>query len=132
MNMRTLLTVNAVLAAVHGIGYVLTPNVLMNFYQVAPSPAVAFSGQLFGTELLFVAIVCWKARDFVSLPALQAIALAGVVANAVGAVVCTLAITGGVMGATGWLGVLIYVALALGYLWVMSRKAYGAAGAGAA
>ncbi|MFM8766326.1 MAG: hypothetical protein ACKOD9_00665 [Rubrivivax sp.] len=132
MNMRALLTFNAVLATLHGVGYVLAPNVLMNFYQVAPTPAVAFSGQLFGTELLFIAIVCWKARDISHLPALQAIALAGVVANAVGAVVCTLAIMGGVMGATGWLGVLFYVALALGYLWVMSRKAYGVAGAGAA
>ena len=129
MNMRAVLTFNAVLSAVHGIGYVLIPTFFMNFYQVAPTPAVAFSGQLFGTELLFVAIVCWKARDLTSLPALQGIALAGVVANAVGALVCTLAITGGVMGATGRLGVLFYVALALGYLVVMNRKAYGTSAA---
>lgn len=128
MNMRATLTINAVLATLHGIGYVLAPTLFMDFYQVAPTPAVAFSGQLFGTELLFIAIVCWKARDLASLPALQAIALAGVVANAVGAVVCTMAITGGVMGATGWLGVLFYAGLALGYLVVMNRKAYSAAG----
>lgn len=129
MNMRALLTFNAILSAVHGVGYVLAPNFLMNFYQVASSPAAAFSGQLFGTELLFIAIVCWKARDFASLPALQAIALAGVVANTVGAVLCTLAITGGVMGPTGWLGVLFYAVLALAYLLVISRKAYGASAA---
>ena len=125
MNMRMVVTFNAWLSAAHGIGFVLAPGFLLNFYQVAPTPGGALMGQLFGTELLFIAIVCWKARDLVSLPALQGIALAGVVANAVGAGVCTLAITGGVMGATGWLGVLFYAALALGYLVVMNRKAYG-------
>ena len=50
------------------------------------------------------------------------------VASTAGAVICTLTITGAVMAATGWLSVLFYAGLALGYLVVMNRKAYSAAG----
>ena len=128
MNMRAILTINAVLATSHGVGCVLASTLFMDVYQAVTTPAVAFSGQLFGTELIFIAIVCRKARDLASQPPLQAIALAGVVASTAGAVICTLTITGGVMVATGWLSVLFYAGLALRYLVVMNRKAYSAAG----
>jgi len=32
MNMRAILTINAVLATLHGIGYVLAPTLFMDFY----------------------------------------------------------------------------------------------------
>jgi len=129
MNLRALLTLNAILATLHGLGFILAPALLLSLYRITQAPGTSLLGQLFGTELLVVAITCWKGRDFTSTSALSALVLAGLVANAVGAIICVRATLNGVMGVTGWLGVLIYGVLTIGYLSVQLRKGYNASAA---
>lgn len=121
MNLRHVLALNAVLAAFHGVAFIGVPSLMLGLYQIPPGPGAALMGQLFGAELLVVAIVCWRGRHFDSAAALDALVLAGVVANAVGLVLCLRAIQTGSMGIMGWLGVAIYAALAGGYLWTRPR-----------
>ncbi len=129
MDIRMLLTVNAFLALAHGVGFVLAPSLLLSVYQVPQAPGASLMGQLFGAQLLVVAIIYWKGRDFTSTSALSALVLAGLAPNVVGAVLCVLGILGGSMGAMGWVGVLIYAGLALAYLAVQVRKGYHASAA---
>ena len=124
MNLRLLLTINAFLAVAHGLGFILLPGQLLTFYQIAGSPGAEFMGQLFGTELLVVAIVAWKARDFQGLATLSAVVLANLIADVVGTVLSVRAVTVGVTGPVGWLAVAIYGLLALGYLLVYLKRAY--------
>ena len=123
MNIRAMLTLNAFLAFLHGIGFILAPSLLLGLYQIPQGAGASVMGQLFGAELLVVAIVCWKGRDFTSAAALSALVLGGVVGNTVGALVTLRATLGDVMGIMGWAGVLIYVVLAVGYLAVQRQKA---------
>ena len=129
MNMRAVLTVNAILAVLHGIGFILAPSLLLSLYQVPPSPGASLMGQLFGAQLLVVAIICWKGRDFSSTSALSALVVAGLVPNVAGAIIGVMGILGGAMGTMGWLGVMIYAGLALAYLAVQLRKGYQASAA---
>ncbi|MBL8378639.1 MAG: hypothetical protein JNM79_12270 [Burkholderiales bacterium] len=127
--MRLLLTINAFLATAHGLGFILLPSQMLAFYQIAGGSGAEFMGQLFGAELLVVAIVTWKARDFVSLGALAAVVLANLVADAVGTVLSVRAVMAGTVGAFGWLAVAIYGLLALAYLAVYLKKNYAATAA---
>lgn len=124
MNLRAILTFNAILSLGHGLGFILMPTLLLTLYQIAVTPGTSLMGQLFGVELLFIAILAWKARDFASTAALAAITLAGIVANAVGAVLCAIAALNGVTGAMGWLAVFFYTVLAVGYLMIQLNKGY--------
>lgn len=124
MNLRAILTFNAILAFAHGLGYVLAPSLLLKSYQIAVTPGAVTMGQLFGAELLFIAILAWKARDFTSTAALAAITLAGIVANSVGAVLCVMATLDNVTGVMGWVAALLYAVLAVGYLMIYLKKGY--------
>lgn len=126
MNLRTLLTVNAILAVLHGIGFIFAPSLLLSLYQVPQAPGASLMGQLFGVQLLVVAIICWKGRDFSSTSALSALVLAGLIPNAAGAIIIVISILGGSMGVMGWGGVVIYAGLALAYLSIQLRKGYQA------
>ena len=124
MNMRVLLTVNIVLALGHGLAFVLAPSLALGCYQIPDSPGASLMGQLFGAELLVVAIVCWYGRSFTGVPALTALVIAGLVPNTLGAVACVRATMVGVMGSMGWLAVVVYAGLALAYQALYLNKAH--------
>lgn len=129
MNLRFLLAISAVLALGHGLGFILLPAQLLALYQIGGSPGAEFMGQLFGAELLAVAVIVWKARDFQSLNALSAVVLANLVADAVGTALSVRAVMAHVTGAMGWLAVAIYGLLTLGYLLVYLKKDYASSAA---
>ena len=122
--MRPLLTVSVVLSLGHGLAFILAPALALGFYQVPVAPGALLMGQLFGAELLVVAIVCWYGLSFTGAPALTALVIAGLVPNLVGAIACVLATRAGVMGTMGWLAVLVYGGLALAYMVQYLRKAH--------
>ncbi len=124
MNMRDLLTVNIVLALGHGLAFILAPGLALGFYQIPVAPGALLMGQLFGAELLVVAIVCWYGRSFTGVPALTALVIAGLVPNTVGAIACVRATMVGIMGSMGWLAVVVYAGLALAYLALYLNKAH--------
>ena len=123
-NMRLLLTVNIVLSLGHGLAFILAPALALGFYQIPVAPGALLMGQLFGAELLVVAIMCWYGRSFTGVPALTALVIAGLVPNLVGAIACVRATMAGVMGTMGWLAVVVYGGLALAYVVQYLRKAH--------
>jgi hypothetical protein len=117
MKIGTLFLINGILAIGHGLGFILLPSMLLAIYQVPSiAPGAVLLGQLFGVQLLFIAIVVWNARDLRDGRALGAIVLGGVVTSAVGTVVTAKALADGIFCPMGWLAVTIYALLALGYL----------------
>ncbi len=116
MPLRNLLIVNAFLATFHGLGFLLLPTTLLGLYQIEPGTGAQLMGQLFGAELIVVAVITWQGRNFTDAPALRAIVLANLLADVAGTVVSTKAVVSGGMGPAGWLAVAIYGFLAIGYL----------------
>ena len=129
MTIRLLFAINAVLALGHGLGFILLPAQLLALYQIGGSPGAEFMGQLFGGQLIAIAIIVWKARDFQSLNSLSAVVLANLVANAVGTALSVRAVMTNVTGAMGWLAVAIYGGLTLGYVLVYLKKDYASSAA---
>jgi hypothetical protein len=123
MKISTLFLINGILAIGHGLGFIFLPSMLLAIYQVPIAPGAVLLGQLFGVQLLFIAIVVWYARDLRDGQALGAIVLGGVVTSAVGTVVTAKALADGIFGPMGWLAVAIYALLTLGYLYFQLQPA---------
>ena len=126
MRMRTVLIVNFFLATAHGLAFVLFPAFALTFYGVTTGPGEQLMGQLFGTELLTVALVCWLGCGLADGAALRVIGIALCVPYVVGTVVTAMATYAGVMNVFGWLGVAIYGCLAVAYGWVLLGSGSGA------
>ena len=115
MNIRALLTINAILAIVHGLAFLIVPVFALGFYGMATGASEQVMGQLFATELLMLALLCWYGRDLTDGAALRAIAIANTIPNGVGVYVTLRATLVGEMNVMGWLGVAIYAGLCVGY-----------------
>lgn len=117
MKLGTLFLINAILAIGHGLGFIFLPSTLLALYQVSVAPGSVLMGQLFGAQLLFIAIVTWYARDLRDGRALGAIVLGGVITAAAGTAITAKALSDGAVGPMGWLALAIYGLLTLGYLY---------------
>lgn len=131
MRLHTLLTVNAVLATLHGLGFVLLPSLMLAFYGVPASPGALIMGELFGCHLLALGVLSWTARPASHAQPNMPVIWASLVSNPVGAVLVLWGIQQGSFGPMGWLGAAIYAGLAVGYVTVLGPARRAAAVAAA-
>lgn len=122
MNTRTVLTVAAVVALIFALGLILMPDFMGTLYGLGTSPVQALIARLFGSALLGIGLMNWMARDL-DYAAVRPILLGNLAGDTVGFIVCLMGILGGVMNATGWLSVALYLILILGfgYLYFMGQ-----------
>jgi hypothetical protein len=130
MNLKTLMVVNAFVAAAFGIGFVVVPGQVMSFYGPEVTPPLEYVAQLFGGALVAFAVLTWTAQNAPDSVARRAILLAMFVGDCIGCVVSLAGQLGGVMNALGWSTVVIYLLLAIGfgYFCFTQPKATGEAG----
>ena len=63
MTLRTLMVINAVVACVFGVAFVLLPWLVYSLYGVESSEQLNYVGQLFGATLLAIALISWPMRN---------------------------------------------------------------------
>jgi hypothetical protein len=115
MKLSTLLIINAVVAALFGIAFVLVPGQVLSLYGVEASATLKYAGQLLGAAYVGFAVLTWSARNANDSAARRAIILALFIGDAVGFVVALIGQLNNVVGALGWSTVAIYLLLALGF-----------------
>lgn len=115
MKLSALMIVNAIVAAVFGIGFVLVPGQVMSLYGPETGAALDLMCQLFGAALIGFAALSWIARNAPDSETRRAIVLAFFVGDFVGCVVALLAQLRGVVNELGWSTVVIYLLLAVGF-----------------
>ena len=121
MTMKTFFTILAVLALIHGIGFVLAPEEVAASYGLANSPASVLLARLFGAALLGLGLIFWFARDSTA-EALRGLMIATVVGNVVGLVVVVLGTIAGTLNSMGWIAALIYLFGAAGCGYYLTRS----------
>ncbi len=84
------------------------------------TPGEILSDRMFGSALLAFAVLFWMARDFTGASA-RPIVIAGLVGEFLLFVVSLFAMLGGVMGATGWITVVISLLFAGGFAYYQFR-----------
>lgn len=115
MKLSTLMTINAVVALVFAIAFVLFPGQVISWYGVTESAALKFTGQLYGAALLSFGVLTWMARNAAASEARKAIVTALFCGEAVGFVISLIAQLGNVVNAFGWSTVAIYLIFTLGF-----------------
>ena len=123
MAVKTFFTIIAVLALVHGVGFVLIPEQVAASYGMASSAATLLMARLFGAALVGLALIFWFARDGSS-ESVRAVFIATIVGNTAGLIVVAMGTIAGTLNAMGWVAALIYLfgAAGSGYF-LMARPA---------
>ena len=115
MKLNTLMVINAIVAVVFGIAFVLVPAQSVSLYGVTADEPLKLTAQLFGAALIGFAVLTWFARNATESDARTAIVLALFISDGIGFIVSLIAQLGGVLNTLGWLNVGIYLLLALGF-----------------
>ena len=115
MKLSTLLIINAVVAALFGIAFVLVPGQVVSLYGLEATATLNYAGQLLGAAFVGFAVLTWSARNANDSTARRAIVLALFIGNAAGFAVALRGQVDNVVGALGWSTVAIYLLLAIGY-----------------
>ncbi|MBI3361183.1 MAG: hypothetical protein HY023_08740 [Chloroflexi bacterium] len=115
MTLKTLFTINAVVAVVFGIAFAVAPVPLMSLYGGALTPAGTVVAQLFGAALVGFAVISWLARGAAYSDAVRAIVVGFVAGDVVGFVLSLLGQLSGAVNALGWSTVVLYLLLAVGF-----------------
>ena len=122
MKLSTLLTLNAIVSLVYGIGFVLVPTTILSIYGMSPGPSINLMGQFFGVELIAVGLLSWFARFVQDSYAERAIIQAFLISVVIGLIVSLMGVLSGAFSAVGWSAVLIYLFFSLGYAYFQFIK----------
>src|SRR5271156_2245157 len=122
MTIKTFFAIIAVLALVHGVGFVLVPEQVAARYGMATSASTVLMARLFGAALLGLGLIFWFARagssEFV-----RSVLIATIVGNTVGLIVVIMGTIAGTLNSMGWVAALIYLFGAAGSAYfVMGRS----------
>jgi hypothetical protein len=120
MKLSALMIVNAIVAAVFGLGFIFAPGQVASYYSLEAG-GLEVGGvlevvvRLFGAALLTFGILTWVARNAPDSDARRAILLALFMGDGVGFVIALIGQFGGEVNALGWSTVAIYLLLAIGF-----------------
>jgi hypothetical protein len=115
MTLRNLFIFNVVIALVYGISLVVVPATVLSLHGMTQGPSERLAGQFFGVALISLGLLTGFARNAEDSEARRAIVLAQFISSAIGVIVTVLGTLSGAMNALGWLGVVLYLLLTLGY-----------------
>lgn len=121
MTAKTFFAIIAVLALVHGVGFVLVPEQVAASYGIATSAATLLMARLFGAALVGLALIFWFARDG-STESVRGVFIATIVGNTAGLIAVVMGTTAGTLNALGWVAALIYLFGAAGSAYFMMAR----------
>lgn len=113
MTRETFFAVSGIIGMFFGLGFLLMPDMTLRFYGVPADPHNLMLARYFGSALFTVGLVYFMVRATQDPGAVRGLLSAGVIGNAVGAILSASA-AGGLQNNMAWLSVAIYAAIAAG------------------
>ncbi len=115
MKLKILFIINAIVAIVFGVAFVLIPAKVYSMYAIESGAGLDYMGQLFGAALIGYGLIAWLARKAADSDSRRAIILAFFISNGVGFVIALIGQLNEILGSLGWLTVAIYLLLTIGF-----------------
>jgi len=115
MKIKTLFIISAVIAVAYGIAFVIVPSQVCALYDIESTPILNYMDQLFGAALLAIGLISWFSRNAAVSEAQKAIILGLFIADGIGFIVSLIGQINNVLGSLGWLNVVIYLFLFVGF-----------------
>ena len=115
MKLKILFIINAIVAIVFGVAFVLIPAKVYSMYAIESGAGLDYMGQLFGAALIGYGLIAWLVRKAADSDSRRAIILAFFIASGIGFVIALIGQLNEIIGSLGWLTVAIYLLLAIGF-----------------
>ncbi len=116
---KRVLTATTVLG-LFGLGWLFLPNVLGEFWRIAPGENLTYMGHRYGALLVGLAVTVWLGRDLPSTQARRVIMIGAFVSLVL---TTALSVYGGVaLGLNAWPAVVVEAVLTFGLGWVLFIK----------
>ena len=122
MKLKTLLIIKAIVCLCLGIPILLFPNFIYSIFGATLAAGGVFAAREYGASMMGNLMLTWFARNSQESDARWAIVLALFVYDAVGFIIALIAIISGAINSLGWLIVLLYLLLALGFGYFLLPK----------
>jgi hypothetical protein len=116
-NLKRFFVVIAVISVLNGLGLLLTPRVVLTTYGIESTAGAILGFRLLGLTLIEFGLINWFVRASHDWIALRGLLLGGTVGYALGLIVSIWATVSHVMNQGGWVLVVTYAVLLLGYVW---------------
>jgi hypothetical protein len=121
MNLKNLMAVKSAICLVFGAMFMVIPVQSLEIYGLPVDSATIFMGRALGASFLLLMLLLWFARTDHGSVALWAIVLGVFVGDLIGFGVALWAVLTGITNAWGWLTVIIYGLLTLGFGYCLFR-----------
>ena len=122
MNYRIMFFINALVAVVFGVGFLIFPSMVLNQFDVDDYASTRMVAQFFGTAMLALGLLLWFAKDVTEAGMQKGMSIALLVGAIGGSIVTFLGMTSRVMRSNGWLVLVIYLLFGLGYAYLVFLK----------
>jgi len=122
MNQRNLYLLNSVISLLFALGLLLVTQTMLQLFGLNVSDGSKLLAQFLGAELVIGGLVTLMARDVMDLRAISAINFANMVGDALGFILALNATFIGTMGPMGYVAVIVYAVLGLGFAYFQFFK----------
>jgi uncharacterized membrane protein YfcA len=124
-NLKRFFIVIAVISVLNGLGLLLSPAAVLVTYGIEPSSGAQLGFRLLGLTLIEFGLINWFVRKSNDWVALRGLLIGGTVGYALGFIVSIWATLAHLMNPAGWVLVVTYGVLLLGYIysfWAGTKK----------
>ena len=122
MKLKTLLIIKALVCLCFGVPILFVPDFVYSIFGISLAAGGAFAAREYGASMIGNLMLTWFARNSKESEARWAIILALFVYDAIGFIVSLIAVLAGTVNSLGWLVVVLYLLLALGFGYFLIPK----------
>lgn len=119
---KILIIIMAIMSLVWGIGFILIPKFFWSLYGIALDSQGVYMSRQLGTLFFMLGLILWLAKGDPGSIALRAIVVGLFVGNILGFILCLIGQLTAEISPLGWVGVLSYLLLALGFGYTLLKK----------
>lgn len=120
MNSKLVLSTTAVLIGIFGLGWLIVPDVMANYWRIGPGDNLNYMGHRYAAFMLGLVLALWLARSAPNTQARRALMIGALVALASTTVI---SIYGALaLALNAWPAVIVEFVLVMGFVWVLFIK----------
>ena len=120
MNSKLVLTTTAVLIGIFGLGWLIVPDAMGNYWRIAPGDNLNYMGHRYAAFMLGLVVALWLARNAPNTQARRALMIGALVALAL---TTAISLYGALaLALNAWPAVVVEFVLVMGFAWVLFVK----------
>jgi hypothetical protein len=124
MNYRIMFVLNALVALVFGLGFLIIPNRILELFGTETYNSTVLVSRFFGTAMFALGLVLWFAKNADNESVQRGMGIALFVGALAGLIVTVMGVSSasGVIRSNGWIVIVLYLLFGLGYAYLVFLK----------